>query len=140
MASYNRVNQTYACENSKTINGLLKGELNFQGFVVSDWNGQHSGIPSANAGLDMAMPVSSYWDESQLANAVKSKDLNETRLVDMAIRIIATWYQFGQDSASFPSLGVGMPADLLARHEYVNAKNPAAKPSLVEQAIEAMSL
>ena len=30
MCSYNRVNNTYACENSKTLNGLLKTELNFQ--------------------------------------------------------------------------------------------------------------
>lgn len=34
MCSYNRINNTYACENSKTMNALLKGELNFQGFVV----------------------------------------------------------------------------------------------------------
>jgi beta-glucosidase len=30
MCSYNRINGTYGCENSKAINGLLKGELNFQ--------------------------------------------------------------------------------------------------------------
>lgn len=30
MCSYNRVNQTYGCQNSKTLNGLLKGELGFQ--------------------------------------------------------------------------------------------------------------
>lgn len=38
------------------VNGLLKDELGFQGFVVSDWFGQISGVPSALAGLDMAMP------------------------------------------------------------------------------------
>lgn len=31
MCSYSRVNQTYSCENSKMLNGLLKGELGFQG-------------------------------------------------------------------------------------------------------------
>lgn len=36
MCSYNRLNQTHACENSKLINGLLKEELDFQGFVMSD--------------------------------------------------------------------------------------------------------
>lgn len=30
MCSYNRVNQTYGCQNSKTLNGLLKDELGFQ--------------------------------------------------------------------------------------------------------------
>lgn len=58
---YNRVNNSYACQNSKILNGLLKSELGFQGFVVSDWNAQLTGISSANAGLDMAMPDSPYW-------------------------------------------------------------------------------
>ena len=136
MCSYNRINNTYACENSKTMNGILKGELNFQGFVVSDWVGQHSGIPSADAGLDMAMPTSSYWDDKQLADAVNSQDFNKTRLIDMATRIVATWYQFGQDNTTSTQLGAGMPPDLLTPHMYTDAKDPASKASLLEQAIE----
>ena len=31
MCSYNQVNNSYACQNSKTLNGLLKTELGFQG-------------------------------------------------------------------------------------------------------------
>jgi hypothetical protein len=30
MCSYNQVNNTYACGNSKMMNGLLKDELGFQ--------------------------------------------------------------------------------------------------------------
>lgn len=30
MCSYNRINDSYACANSKTLNGLLKTELGFQ--------------------------------------------------------------------------------------------------------------
>ncbi|KAI5212936.1 putative beta-glucosidase [Aureobasidium subglaciale] len=33
MCSYQRVNNSYACQNSKTMNGLLKTELGFEGFV-----------------------------------------------------------------------------------------------------------
>lgn len=40
MCSYNRLNNSYACQNSKTLNGLLKTELGFEGFVVSDWAAQ----------------------------------------------------------------------------------------------------
>ena len=136
MCSYNRINGTYACENSKAMNGLLKGELNFQGFVVSDWTGQHSGIPSADGGLDMAMPTTNYWNERQLENAVNSGALNETRLADMATRILATWIQFGQDGPTFPALGVGMAPNLLLPHTYVDARDPASKASLLQQAIE----
>jgi beta-glucosidase len=31
MCSYNFINQTQACQNSKLINGILKEELGFQG-------------------------------------------------------------------------------------------------------------
>ncbi|KXS97080.1 hypothetical protein AC578_10779 [Pseudocercospora eumusae] len=134
MCSYQRINNTYGCENSKTINGLLKGELNFQGFVVSDWAAQHSDLASANAGLDMAMPTSDFWGQGKLAAATEG--FNRSRLVDMATRIVATWYQLGQDDPNFPPMGVGMPADLLAPHDYIDARDVAAKPSILQQAIE----
>jgi beta-glucosidase len=33
MCSYQRINNSYACQNSKTLNGLLKTELDFQGLL-----------------------------------------------------------------------------------------------------------
>ena len=54
MCSYNQVNNSYACQNSKLLNNLLKDELGFQGFVMSDWSAQHTGSASALAGLDVS--------------------------------------------------------------------------------------
>jgi beta-glucosidase len=51
MCSYQRINSSYGCQNSKTLNGLLKGELGFQGYVVSDWAAVHAGVASIEAGL-----------------------------------------------------------------------------------------
>lgn len=82
----------------------------------------------------MAMPTSDYWDDNKLADARDGFD--EARLADMATRILATWFQFGQDDPDFPPLGVGMPDDILKPHKYVDAKDPAAKSSLLRQAIE----
>ena len=90
MCSYNRINNTYACANDKTQNGLLKGELGFRGFIVSDWNAQHSGLSSATAGLDVVMPYSTFWDDGQLAAAVSNGTLSRARLEDMAQRTLAT--------------------------------------------------
>lgn len=56
MCSYQQINNSYACQNSKALNGILKGELGFQGFVMSDWQAQHAGVASAVAGMDMSMP------------------------------------------------------------------------------------
>lgn len=56
MCSYNKVNNSAACENSYLMNGLLKDELGFQGYVMSDWLAQMSGVASALSGMDMSMP------------------------------------------------------------------------------------
>ena len=58
MCSYNRINQTYACENEYTMDTILKGELGFRGAVQTDWNAHMETVKSATAGLDMAMPAS----------------------------------------------------------------------------------
>ena len=50
MCSYNRINGSYGCQNSKTQNGLLKTELGFQGWVMSDWGAVHSGVANIEAG------------------------------------------------------------------------------------------
>jgi len=49
---FNRVNNSYACQNSKTQNGILKTEMGFQGYVMSDWNAVHGGVAPVLAGLD----------------------------------------------------------------------------------------
>ncbi|RYP74459.1 hypothetical protein DL770_007599 [Monosporascus sp. CRB-9-2] len=108
MCSYNRINGTYACENSKTLNYLLKNELSFQGFVVSDWAAQHSGVNSALAGLDMTMPGSgsnepynSYWGGA-LTEAVLNGTVPQWRLDDMVVRIMAAYYKVGRDKTRIP--------------------------------------
>jgi beta-glucosidase len=53
MCSYNQINNSYGCQNSYALNYLLKNELDFQGFVMSDWGAQQSGVAAALAGLDM---------------------------------------------------------------------------------------
>lgn len=86
MCSYQRLNNSYACHNSKALNGLLKTELGFQGFVVTDWRAQHAGVAPALAGLDMAMPThEGFWGE-KLVEAVKNGSVPESRVTDMATR------------------------------------------------------
>ncbi|GIJ86472.1 hypothetical protein Asppvi_005361 [Aspergillus pseudoviridinutans] len=96
MCSYNRLNNIYACENNEALNGMLKDELGFQGYVMSDWFATHSGAKAINAGLDMSMPgpisqydpTSSYFG-ANLVNAVESGDVSAERLNDMVRRLPA---------------------------------------------------
>ncbi|KAI0913143.1 glycoside hydrolase superfamily [Ustulina deusta] len=104
MCSYNMVNNSYACGNSKLLNGLLRDEMGFQGFVMSDWLAQRGGVSSALAGLDMTMPGDGlFWANGQslwgpeLTKSVLNGSVPLDRLNDMVTRIVAAWYQMGQD-------------------------------------------
>ncbi|KAG4436170.1 hypothetical protein IFR05_008330 [Cadophora sp. M221] len=101
MCSYNQINNSYGCQNSKLLNNILKDELGFQGFVMSDWQAQHTGAASAAAGLDMTMPGDtsfntgdSYWG-TNLTLAVINGTVPEWRIDDMAMRIMAAYFKVG---------------------------------------------
>ncbi|KAL1306407.1 hypothetical protein AAFC00_005113 [Neodothiora populina] len=107
MCSYNSINNSQACQNSYTLNYLLKQELGFQGFVISDWYGTHSGRESMLAGLDMTMPGdpegqntntgASYYG-SNLTIAVLNGSIPQWRIDDATTRIVAAWYYVGLDN------------------------------------------
>lgn len=121
MCSYNRVNGSYACQNSKLLNGLLKEELGFQGYIMTDWAGLHSGVASIEAGTDMDQPgfigsgtplpgekgLSSYFGRN-ISSAVRNGTLSESRLDDMVRRIMTPYYRLHQDRdypLTDPSMG-----------------------------------
>ncbi|KAK6539467.1 hypothetical protein TWF694_009690 [Orbilia ellipsospora] len=104
MCSYNQVNNSYACQNSYLLNNVLKDELGFQGFVMSDWLAHHAGVAAALAGMDMTMPGDAisfldgetYWG-GYLTESIVNKTVPIERLDDMALRIVATWIKMGQN-------------------------------------------
>ena len=103
MCSYNKINQTFGCQNSYTQNYLLKNELGFQGFIVSDWGAQHSGALASLSGMDMAMPGDTSFDSgagfwgTNLTIAVLNGTVPEWRIDDMVTRILSAWYYVGRD-------------------------------------------
>jgi beta-glucosidase len=134
MCSYQMVNNSYACGNSKLMNGILKDELGFQGFVQSDWLAQRSGVASALAGLDMSMPGDglhwmdgkSLWGK-QLTMGVLNRSVPVERLDDMATRIVASWYQMGQDKwEKPPPEGKGGPNFSSFTKEKIGKLHPAS--------------
>jgi beta-glucosidase len=111
MCSYNRVNGTYACENGRTQNGWLKGELGFKGFIMSDWGGTHSTVASAIGGLDMEMPGSQFFGAA-LASAVTAETVPQSRIDDMVARILTSMFQAGLfDRQPTGSLGAKVTSD-----------------------------
>jgi len=93
MCSYNRLNGTYACENSASLADLKVG-MGFAGFVMSDWGATHSTVAAANAGLDMEMPAGDYFG-SQLRDAISAGTVSQARLDDMVTRILGALVRVG---------------------------------------------
>lgn len=104
MASYNSLNGNKMHGNKYLLTDVLKGELQFQGFIVSDWAGIDQLSPnfkyaieqSINAGLDMAMipngpgQANNYIDFVTLLKAlVNEKKVPMSRIDDAVRRILS---------------------------------------------------
>ncbi|KIJ57066.1 glycoside hydrolase family 3 protein [Sphaerobolus stellatus SS14] len=103
--------QMPACQNSRVFNGLLKEELDFQGFVLSDWAALINGVQPAPARTDVNMPVfiaypgpsepnptitNHSWWGSALIEAVHTGSVTEAPVDDMVTRSIAAFFNLGQ--------------------------------------------
>lgn len=106
MCSYNQLNNTLACQNSLSLNGHLKDELGFQGFVMSDWAAVHHGVSGVLSGMDMIMPGSAGFGGvdatyplygANLTTMVLNGTVPVERVDDMATRIMAAYYYVGLD-------------------------------------------
>ncbi|CAK5280735.1 unnamed protein product [Mycena citricolor] len=107
MCSYNEVNSTHACANDVALNKWLKGELGFQGAVVSDWGGTWDTKTSTLFGLDVTMPGSGIdgllgnFYGAELIAMVQNGTIPEKRLDDMVLRTLAPILEL-QDLQTYP--------------------------------------
>ncbi|WP_330459996.1 glycoside hydrolase family 3 C-terminal domain-containing protein [Streptomyces sp. NBC_00820] len=86
------------------INGVLKGRMGFDGFVISDWNaidqlpgdyGSHVRT-SVNAGVDMMMVPYTYKDFTKtLTDEVRAGRISERRIDDAVSRVLTQKFRLG---------------------------------------------
>lgn len=108
MCAYNRVNGVYACENPITQNDILKGELGFTGWIMSDWGATHSTVESIAGGLDMEMPGGVFFGKS-IEGMVKNGQISIAQLDGMVLRILTSMFRLGlfdRPPAGSPSANV----------------------------------
>lgn len=117
MCSYNRVNGRYSCANPDTL-ALLKDELGFPGYVVSDWYATHGTASYANAGLDLEMPgnvsavAGSAFFGELLRESVKNGTVQIDRLSAMAERVMRPYFLLNQDQ-QYPTVDPASGASFL---------------------------
>ncbi|MET3827148.1 beta-glucosidase [Sphingomonas sp. PvP055] len=100
MCAYNRVNGQSACGNDALLNGVLKRDWGYKGFVMSDWGAVH-GLDFALNGLDQQsgsqLDDKLYFAEDLRAAAARDPRY-ATRLADMNRRILRTMFAVGVDT------------------------------------------
>ena len=144
MPSYNQVNGEYCHVSKYLLTDLLKNELGFKGFLVSDWQGlekmgddyKSNIIASINAGMDMVMvPGAAKFGGQTYTNFIKlliesvnEGSISEKRINDAVARILKVKFEMGlferpySDKALLKKVG---------SKEHRNIAREAVKQSLV---------
>ncbi|MBL8550225.1 MAG: glycoside hydrolase family 3 protein [Hyphomonadaceae bacterium] len=113
MCAYNLVNGAYACGNDALLNGVLKRDWKYPGWVMSDWGAVHD-WRYALAGLDQQSGQQldqQVWFDAPLKAALASGEFPRARLSDMVRRILRSMYAVGT-----PNTAAGGPIDQAAHH------------------------
>lgn len=141
MASFSSVRGEKVHGSRDLLTGALKEQMNFDGFVVGDWNG-HGQVPgcsvtscaqSVKAGLDMFMAPDSWKGlyENSVAQA-RSGEIPMDRLDDAVRRILRVKLRSGIFEKGKPSTRpFAGRYDLLAAPEHRAVARQAVRESLV---------
>ena len=134
MSAYNRVNGVSMTQNAELQRGVLKGEWQFDGAIVSDWLAARDTVGAATGGLDIAMPaMGSPWG-AKLVAAVRAGTVPMEVIDEQARRVLRLAARVGALAGAPPSVppqhlpdpidGAGLARQIAAR-SFVLAANPA---------------
>jgi beta-glucosidase len=106
MCSYNKINRDPGCGNAPLLNGLLKDDWAFPGWVMSDWNATHS-TDAITKGLDQEMPGDVYYGftgyfGAPLKAAIQQGTIPESALDNAVRRILTQMKRFGLLACASP--------------------------------------
>jgi beta-glucosidase len=105
MVSYSSLNGLQMHENKHMITNVLKGDMGFKGFVISDYNGidniaalsfERKVAGAINAGIDMLMQPHNFEDTiAAIKIGVQTGDIEMSRIDDAITRILTVKYEMG---------------------------------------------
>ncbi|MEV5751794.1 glycoside hydrolase family 3 C-terminal domain-containing protein [Actinoallomurus sp. NPDC052308] len=98
MCSYNSVNGKHGCGNDDLLNGILKTQWAFRGWVMSDWGATHA-TTDLVAGLDQDMFTAGLqpdpYFQGALKQAITDGSIPVAALDDAVARILGQMERFG---------------------------------------------
>ena len=94
MCAYVKTNGVYSCENAHILRDLLKTQLKFDGWVMSDWGATHSTVDCADNGLDQQMPDDTFYGAA-LKKAVVDGKVSVATIDEHVRRILVPMFRQG---------------------------------------------
>ena len=132
MTSFNLLFDTPMHANRTMITDILKGELKFDGIVLSDWKGysRFGENDIINAGVDMVMAVDGDLDlfHEGLKRAVESGEVPMERIDDAVRRILRQKFRLGLFDNPFPDASL---IQKIGVEEHREVAKKAVRESLV---------
>lgn len=112
MSSYNLYNQVQCGHHKYLLSTVLKGEWDFDGFVMSDFiYGVKDTVEAANGGQDLEMVITNYFGDN-LVKAVRDGFVPEAKVDEAALRLIRTILAFDRGHKEYDMSVVGCPAHI----------------------------
>jgi beta-glucosidase len=105
MCAYNKLNGPYACGNDPLLNGVLKGDWGYKGFVMSDWGAVYD-VDFFLMGLDQqsgAQLDQQVWFDAPLQAKVNAGLVPHSRISEAVRRILRSFYAVGADQPAAPT-------------------------------------
>jgi len=127
MCAYNKVGGDQACESKELLTTLLRKDLGFKGYVVSDWGATHDALKAAVAGLSIEMPSDQRF--RVLSKLVKEGRLPEKTVEVMAVSVLAAMHAVGQLDGRFPTWGA------LAKDATCDEHRAVARETIIDSAV-----
>jgi len=151
MSAYNKIYGEYCSQSKFLLGDILRGEWDYDGFVVSDWGAVHDTVKAAEADIDCEMSVTYDFDDYKLANPLKEKVLSgevDEALIDKKVLhiliLMLRLNMIGEDrlerkDASYNTMAARQNCLEIARGSVVLLKNdgilPLIRPVIKEKKI-----
>src|SRR5438270_7274886 len=144
MGAFKKLNGLFACEQPHLLTDILKQQVGFTGWVMSDYGATHSTVEAANAGLDQEMPAATFFGD-RLVEAIERGQVSMATLEDKVLRILRTMFALGLfehpvQVRPFPIQEHGQRARTIASQGIVLLKNSDALLPLSSDALHAVAV
>ncbi|PVH79616.1 glycoside hydrolase family 3 protein, partial [Cadophora sp. DSE1049] len=116
MASYNKVNGVSMSQNKEILQGLLREEWNWDGVIMSDFEGTYAQNEPIEAGLNLEMPGPSIHRGEALIQDIKTKKVSENQIDFLLGNVLKLIQDYGMDDEDAPeTVGKDQKTEILIR-------------------------